>query len=310
MGPPSSGGTTVAEALNIMGGWSPAGSSREEIMHRYLEASRYTFADRNAYLADPGFLQGAGRGPDLDVVRGRAARADHRQGGQEPGGGRGPVRQPGRPVARRGQQRDDLASAAVDDDLTTADSKGNVVSYTFTIESTGGNGVVVPGYGFLLNNELTDFNIDSKSHPNRVGGRQAPAQLDGPDDHRAQRQAVPGRRVAGRLDDPRHGAADAGQPDRPARAAPERDRAAARGRAQHLDHAGREVVHRLAGRPVARGARGHTFAAPAAPGEIGAATGIEIRGKRFVAAAEPQRRGQGAAGVVDPSSAVRDRGDA
>ena len=38
-----------------------------------------------------------------------------------------------------------------------ADRDGNVVSYTFTIEQTGGNGMVVPGLGFLLNNELTDF---------------------------------------------------------------------------------------------------------------------------------------------------------
>src|SRR3712207_4869781 len=41
--------------------------------------------------------------------------------------------------------------------LTVADRKGNVVAYTLTIEQTGGIGIVVPGRGFLLNNELTDF---------------------------------------------------------------------------------------------------------------------------------------------------------
>ena len=51
---------------------------------------------------------------------------------------------------------------------------GNVVSYTYTIESTGGNGIVVPGWGFLLNNELTDFNFDSLTHPNRVEGGKRP----------------------------------------------------------------------------------------------------------------------------------------
>ena len=40
-----------------------------------------------------------------------------------------------------------------------------VVSYTFTIESTGGNGIVVPGWGFLLNNELTDFDFDQPDAP-------------------------------------------------------------------------------------------------------------------------------------------------
>ena len=39
------------------------------------------------------------------------------------------------------------------------DQWGNVASYTLTIEQTGGSGITVPGYGFLLNNELTDFNF-------------------------------------------------------------------------------------------------------------------------------------------------------
>lgn len=43
--------------------------------------------------------------------------------------------------------------------LVTADRWGDVVSYTLTIEQTGGSGITVPGRGFLLNNELTDFDI-------------------------------------------------------------------------------------------------------------------------------------------------------
>ena len=54
--------------------------------------------------------------------------------------------------------------------LTVSDRKGTVVSYTFTIESTGGNGIVVPGWGFLLNNELTTSTSSSLTHPNRVEG--------------------------------------------------------------------------------------------------------------------------------------------
>ena len=50
-------------------------------------------------------------------------------------------------------------------------------------------------------------------------------------------------------------------------------------------------------------ALGHAFAPPPAPGEIGAATGIELTpGGGMIAAAEPQRRGTGAAGVVTPGS--------
>ena len=49
--------------------------------------------------------------------------------------------------------------------FTVADKEGNIVSYTFTIESWGGSGIVVPGYGFLLNNEMTDFDFTGP-HPN------------------------------------------------------------------------------------------------------------------------------------------------
>jgi len=53
MGPPSSGGSTVGEALNILEGYDLSGMTREEVLHLFLEASRVAFADRNAYVADP-----------------------------------------------------------------------------------------------------------------------------------------------------------------------------------------------------------------------------------------------------------------
>ena len=60
--------------------------------------------------------------------------------------------------------------------LTVADKWGNVVEYTLTIEQTGGSGIVVPGRGFLLNNELTDFTaVYDPADPNRIEPRQAPA---------------------------------------------------------------------------------------------------------------------------------------
>ena len=53
--------------------------------------------------------------------------------------------------------------------LTVADKWGNVVDYTLTIEQTGGSGIVVPGRGFLLNNELTDFStVYDPADPNRI----------------------------------------------------------------------------------------------------------------------------------------------
>ena len=56
MGPPSSGGSTVGEALNILEGYRLSATDRTRALHLLLEASRYAFADRNAYLADPAFF--------------------------------------------------------------------------------------------------------------------------------------------------------------------------------------------------------------------------------------------------------------
>ncbi len=53
--------------------------------------------------------------------------------------------------------------------LTVVDRDGQVVSYTLTIEQTGGSGIVVPHRGFLLNNELTDFSPEFEpGDPNRI----------------------------------------------------------------------------------------------------------------------------------------------
>jgi gamma-glutamyltranspeptidase / glutathione hydrolase len=53
MGPPSSGGSTVGEALNILEGFDLAGESRTQALFHYLEASRLAFADRNRWVGDP-----------------------------------------------------------------------------------------------------------------------------------------------------------------------------------------------------------------------------------------------------------------
>jgi len=60
MGPPSSGGTTVAEALNILERLAPQGLgalSREQALHLYLEATRLAYADRNAFVGDPSWAK-------------------------------------------------------------------------------------------------------------------------------------------------------------------------------------------------------------------------------------------------------------
>ena len=56
MGPPSSGGSTVGEALNILEGYDLGAASRTQALFRYLEASRLAFADRNRWVGDPDFV--------------------------------------------------------------------------------------------------------------------------------------------------------------------------------------------------------------------------------------------------------------
>jgi gamma-glutamyltranspeptidase/glutathione hydrolase len=157
MGPPSSGGSTVGEALNILEGYDLGGESYTEALFHYLEATRLAFADRNRWVGDPDFvdvpvggLLSQGFADERRCLIGERANVS-----PVPPGDPFPPFGPGCPagVAVAGP-----AERPATTHLTVADRWGNVVSYTLTIEQTGGSGIVVPGYGFLLNNELTDFN--------------------------------------------------------------------------------------------------------------------------------------------------------
>ena len=174
MGPASSGGTTDFEALNIMQDFTRRGVApidRADVYYRYLEASRLAYADRNKYLGDPAFVNNpvdgllsdpyaAARAALIGPVAARGAVA----AGNPPFGAPWPSTGSAASVDRVGSTTH----------LSVADSHGNIVAYTFTIEQTGGNGVVVPGYGFLLNNELTDFDTASTTAPNRAEGNKRP----------------------------------------------------------------------------------------------------------------------------------------
>ena len=173
MGPPSSGGSTVGEALNVLEGYPLSTMTREAALHYYLEASRFSFADRNAYVADPDYLDVPLTGLLSDdfaatrraLIGETAANSPVAPGDPYPFNGSG---------GATAEATSTDTGPATTTHITTADGTGDVVSYTFTIESTGGAGMVVPGFGFLVNNELTDFNYDSLTHPNRVEGGKRP----------------------------------------------------------------------------------------------------------------------------------------
>lgn len=160
---PSSGGIAVGQILNLMAayadrtGKSVASLSEVEYLHWFSEACATAFADRNRYVGDvrnvpvkellsPGF------------ARERALLFDPEQAMERPipfGSPDGNYRDRPTIGARQGQPHPGQSTTH----LNATDRWGNVVAYTLTIEQTGGSGITVPGYGFLLNNELTDFDF-------------------------------------------------------------------------------------------------------------------------------------------------------
>jgi gamma-glutamyltranspeptidase/glutathione hydrolase len=300
MGPPSSGGSTVGEALNILEGVHDlSAADRDRAFHYYLEASRYAYADRNAYLADPDFFDVPLRGLLSDSFA-----AERRALINTEAAGTSPVT-PGDPYDNQGDASVAAQAGATvshprqsTTHLVVSDRAGNVVSYTFTIESIGGNGIVVPGWGFLLNNELTDFNFDSLTHPNRADGDKRPRSSMSPTI--VLRRGRPflavgspgGSTIITTVLQILMDRIDLGSSLPDAIAAPrasERNTPTTQAEQGFIDSpVGQELVSEY----------GHVLTPGA---EIGAATGIEfLRGGRVLAAAEPVRRGSGTAGVERP----------
>lgn len=165
---PSSGGASVAHALNILEGFNLKALPRAHAEHLYLEASRLAFADRNAYLADPEYIDAPLAGllsKDFAARRRALIKPDRAADGPVAAGDPSAFQNdPSVPLRPKAAVRLSGESAHTTH-LTVSDQHGNVVAYTFTIESWGGSGIVVPGYGFLLNNEMTDFDFEGP-HPN------------------------------------------------------------------------------------------------------------------------------------------------
>ena len=296
MGPPSSGGSTSGEALNILEGWDLGSLLREQALHYFLEASAFSFADRNAYLGDSDFVEVplAGLLSDGFAAERRALITETASTKPVTAGNPWPYNGGG------GTGATAAATAAGGENtthLTVADRWGNIVSYTYTIESTGGNGITVPGWGFLLNNELTDFNFDLLDHPNSVQGGKRPRSSMSPTIVLADGSPVlavgspGGSMIITTVLQILVNYFDFGMTLPDAIAAP---RASQRNTASVFA----EPAFRSAWE-TALTARGHAFTTTA---EIGAATGIAFLpdGVR-VAAAEPSRRGGGSAMVEEPT---------
>lgn len=302
MPPSSSGGTSVGEALNILEGTDLAGASQARYLHRFIESSRIAFADRGRWVGDPAFESVPTRGllsqryadSRACLIRDDAALTSP----LAPGDPDSPV-----PCASGGTAAPTTYEGENTTHLTVADKWGNVVAYTLTIESTGGSGITVPGRGFLLNNELTDFSFAPANpavhDPNLPGPGKRPRSsisptivLDGLDRPVLALGSPGGATIITTVLQTLTGVVDRGLPLVDAIAAP---------RASQRNQATTELEPGLWNSPVRAEleAIGHGFRQNP---EIGAATGVQrLPDGRWVAAAETVRRGGGSAMVVRPA---------
>ncbi len=307
MAPSSSGGTTVGESLNILAQFDLSSTDKPAAYHHYLEASALAFADRGKYVGDPAFVD-VPTAELTDPVFGkeRACKLNPLEAATKPVA-------PGDVTGYDGVCPAPAAALADESDtenisttnLTVSDKWGNVVEYTLTIEQTGGSGIVVPGRGFILNNELTDFTtVYSPTDPNRIEPGKRPRSSMSPtiilqDGKPFLALGSPGgstiittvlQTILNRV--------DLGMSTPEALAAP---------------RASQRNTEKVTAEPefiAAYGSQltpyGHLFTpsgdAFTSAAQIGAATAIEfLPDGRTVAAAEPVRRGGGSAMVLEPS---------
>jgi len=142
--PPSSGGTTLCEILGIVSGWdmTAAGFHSPRAVHLAVEAMRRAFFDRNSVLGDPNFVSN----PVAHLLSANYTAA---------------LRAAINPDKATASTALGTVPAANEKPQTThysvVDGAGNAVAVTYTINGFFGAGVVAPGTGFLLNNEMDDF---------------------------------------------------------------------------------------------------------------------------------------------------------
>ena len=308
MAPSSSGGTTVGEALNILAPSDLSEQSTPGVLHHYLEASALAFADRGKYVGDPAF----GSVPTAALTdplfgKERACRIDPLHAAVKPVAP-GDVSTydgvcPAAAVAPADEKDTENISTT---NMTVADKWGNVVEYTLTIEQTGGSGMVVPGRGFLLNNELTDFStVYSETDPNRIQAGKRPRSSMAPTI--ILREGKPflalgspgGSTIITTVLQTILNRVDMGMTISEAIAAPrasQRNTKTVTAEPAFIDAYGTELAMPY----------GHQFTASGdaltSAAEIGAATAIEFAPDGgMVAAAEPVRRGGGSAMVLNPA---------
>jgi gamma-glutamyltranspeptidase/glutathione hydrolase len=145
MPPISSGGTALIQMLNVLEGYdlAPDGPRSAITIHRIAEAMRRAFADRARYLGDPEFIS------DLPIAR--LISKEYALGLRK-------TIRDGRASVSTPTSFEWPAESDETTHVSVVDRDRNAVSMTYTLEAGYGSKIVVPGAGFLLNNEMGDFN--------------------------------------------------------------------------------------------------------------------------------------------------------
>ena len=143
--PPSSGGIALAEMLNILETFDLKKHERHspETMHLMIEAMKRAYADRAKHLGDPDFTKIPAELTTKDYAKKLAATIDPKKA------------TPSTEIAPELLLKKESDSTT---HFSVIDKDGLCVSNTYTLENSYGNRVVVRGAGYILNNEMTDFN--------------------------------------------------------------------------------------------------------------------------------------------------------
>ncbi|MEM8675468.1 MAG: gamma-glutamyltransferase [Cyanobacteria bacterium P01_G01_bin.67] len=159
---PPGGGTTVCQMLNILSGYDLAelGNRTPQSLHHYFSAMLLAFSDRNRYLGDPDFVDNP-LDKLLSTKYADSLRTKIAFEAINP-----------ESVYTRDVQKEGTNTTH----YSVVDKKGNAVAVTYTINSYFGAGVVAPGTGFLLNNEMDDFTAKI-GEANQFGLRQGEANI-------------------------------------------------------------------------------------------------------------------------------------
>jgi gamma-glutamyltranspeptidase/glutathione hydrolase len=171
MGPPASGGIIVLQILKQLERFDMGKLGKDSALawHLFAESSRLAYADRDAWLGDPGFVQVPVQGLIADDYIAARSKLISKTGALD-------IAPPGQPAGAPAPVRAEPGPERGTTDMAAVDRWGNVAQATVTVESVFGSGSTMNG--IFLNNELTDFDIvpekDGKLVANRVEGGKRP----------------------------------------------------------------------------------------------------------------------------------------